>query len=170
MDLSNLITQLNQCHENRKAGYVLYWMQMFKRTSHNHALNFAIQMANDRGLPLVVYEGLKYNYPWANEPDQLRNRKRDPTLEHPRFGAPASPTSEEHRGRQQDGPGADDGGHDQGGNVRRRPKARYRADPFPGPECHVDGGEPDEQPGPRCDPAEQGRWMDRSDDEVVRRA
>lgn len=67
MDPSNRITQLNQCHENRKAGYVLYWMQMFKRTSHNHALNFAIQMANDCGLPLVVYEGLKYCYPWAND-------------------------------------------------------------------------------------------------------
>jgi len=24
-------------------------------------------MANDRGLPLVVYEGLKYYYPWAND-------------------------------------------------------------------------------------------------------
>ena len=67
MDLSNRLTQLNECHENRKAGYVLYWMQMFKRTSHNHAWNFAIQMANDRGLPLVVYEGLKYNYPLAND-------------------------------------------------------------------------------------------------------
>ena len=67
-DLNNRVTPLNSgCSENRKAGYVLYWMQMFKRTSHNHALNFAIRMANDRGLPLVVYEGLKYYYPWAND-------------------------------------------------------------------------------------------------------
>jgi hypothetical protein len=29
-------------------------MQMFKRASHNFALNFAIQMANERRLPLVV--------------------------------------------------------------------------------------------------------------------
>jgi deoxyribodipyrimidine photo-lyase len=67
MDLSNRLTQLNDCPGNRKARYVLYWMQMFKRTSHNHALNFAIEMANDRRLPLVVYEGLKYYYPWAND-------------------------------------------------------------------------------------------------------
>ena len=42
-------------------------MQMFKRASHNHALNFAIQMANERQLPLVVYEGLKFYYPWASD-------------------------------------------------------------------------------------------------------
>jgi len=42
-------------------------MQMFKRASHNYALNFAIQMANEHQLPLVVYEGLKFYYPWAND-------------------------------------------------------------------------------------------------------
>lgn len=67
MSLNERVTLLNDRSENRKAGYVLYWMQMFKRTSHNYALNFAIQMANDRSLPLVVYEGLKYYYPWAND-------------------------------------------------------------------------------------------------------
>src|SRR6185369_14672735 len=42
-------------------------MQMFKRASHNYALNFAIQMANERRLPLVVYEGLQFYYPWASD-------------------------------------------------------------------------------------------------------
>ena len=67
MDLSSRVTKLNDSPENSKGQYVLYWMQMFKRASHNYALNFAIQMANDRGLPLVVYEGLKFYYPWAND-------------------------------------------------------------------------------------------------------
>ena len=40
---------------------------MSKRTTHNHALNFAIREANQRQLPLLVYEGLKYYYPWAND-------------------------------------------------------------------------------------------------------
>ncbi len=40
---------------------------MFKRTRYNHALNFAIQEANKRRVPLVVYEGLKFYYPWAND-------------------------------------------------------------------------------------------------------
>ena len=67
MDLSSRVTKLNDASENKKGRYVLYWMQMFKRASHNYALNFAIQMANERGLPLVVYEGLKFYYPWAND-------------------------------------------------------------------------------------------------------
>ena len=58
---------LNAKSENNAGEYVLYWMQMFKRTSHNHALNFAIKQANARRLPLVVYEGLKFYYPWASD-------------------------------------------------------------------------------------------------------
>jgi deoxyribodipyrimidine photo-lyase len=61
------IQLLNDQTENNNARYVLYWMQIFKRTSYNHALKFAIQMANERKLPLVVYEGLKYYYPFAND-------------------------------------------------------------------------------------------------------
>ena len=61
------VTCLQEGRENEQARYVLYWMQMFKRATHNHALNFAIEQANARGLPLVVYEGLKYYYPWAND-------------------------------------------------------------------------------------------------------
>jgi deoxyribodipyrimidine photo-lyase len=60
-------TLLNDKSENGRARYVLYWMQIFKRASHNLALNFAINAANERKLPLVVYEGLKYYYPWAND-------------------------------------------------------------------------------------------------------
>jgi deoxyribodipyrimidine photo-lyase len=67
MNLSSRVTKLNESKENRKGRYVLYWMQMFKRASHNYALNFAIEMANERQLPLVVYEGLKFYYPWAND-------------------------------------------------------------------------------------------------------
>lgn len=67
MDLSSRVTTLNDSKVNTKGRYILYWMQMFKRASHNYALNFAIQMANEQGLPLVVYEGLKFYYPWAND-------------------------------------------------------------------------------------------------------
>jgi deoxyribodipyrimidine photo-lyase len=67
MDLSSRVTKLNQAKVNTQARYVLYWMQMFKRASHNYALNFSIQMANERQLPLVVYEGMKFYYPWASD-------------------------------------------------------------------------------------------------------
>lgn len=64
---SERVTQLNEVEENAGGRYVLYWMQMFKRVRDNDALNFAIEQANERELPLVVYEGLKYYYPWAND-------------------------------------------------------------------------------------------------------
>ena len=65
--INERVVQLNDKDINKKARYVLYWMQMYKRTSHNHALTFAIRKANELKLPLVVYEGLKYYYPWAND-------------------------------------------------------------------------------------------------------
>lgn len=67
MRINQRVVQLNDAEINSKARYVLYWMQMFKRTSHNHSLIFAIRKANELKLPLVVYEGLKYYYPWASD-------------------------------------------------------------------------------------------------------
>jgi deoxyribodipyrimidine photo-lyase len=54
-------------HPTRAAGdYVLYWMQAFRRLSHNHALDYALRCAHELGRPLVVYEGLRLDYPWAS--------------------------------------------------------------------------------------------------------
>lgn len=51
---------------NTGGRYVLYWAQMFRRLHANHALDHAIALAAEHKKPLVVYEGLKLNYPWAN--------------------------------------------------------------------------------------------------------
>ncbi|NOT47654.1 MAG: deoxyribodipyrimidine photolyase [Acidobacteria bacterium] len=67
MRINERVVQLNDKPINTNARYVLYWMQMFKRTTHNHALIWAIRKANELKLPLVVYEGLKYYYPWASD-------------------------------------------------------------------------------------------------------
>ena len=67
MRINERVVSLNDKPINNNARYVLYWMQMFKRTSHNHALVWAIRKANELKLPLVVYEGLKYYYPWASD-------------------------------------------------------------------------------------------------------
>lgn len=67
MRINERVVQLNDKPINTNARYVLYWMQMFKRVSHNHALIWAIRKANELKLPLVVYEGLKYYYPWASD-------------------------------------------------------------------------------------------------------
>ena len=65
--INERVVQLNDGEVNKNARYVLYWMQMYKRSSYNHALTFAIRKANELKLPLVVYEGLKYYYPWASD-------------------------------------------------------------------------------------------------------
>lgn len=67
IQISERVRLLNEKAENNEGKYILYWMQMFKRTTHNHALNFAIREANLRKIPLIVYEGLKYYYPWASD-------------------------------------------------------------------------------------------------------
>jgi deoxyribodipyrimidine photo-lyase len=52
----------------REAGeYVLYWMQIYRRLDHNHALDHALRRATELKKPLVIYEGLKLGYPWASQ-------------------------------------------------------------------------------------------------------
>ena len=46
--------------------YVLYWSSMVRRLTHNHALDYALHWARQLKKPLVVYEGLKLNAPWAS--------------------------------------------------------------------------------------------------------
>ena len=65
--ISERVQLLNNKPANNDGKYILYWMQMFKRATNNHALNFAIEQANERKLPLLVYEGLKFYYPWASD-------------------------------------------------------------------------------------------------------
>jgi deoxyribodipyrimidine photo-lyase len=46
--------------------YVLYWMQNAQRAEYNHALEYAIQQANDLKKPLLVAFGIMDNFPEAN--------------------------------------------------------------------------------------------------------
>ena len=60
------IRHANSHSENRTGSYVLYWSQMYRRLRANHALDYALHWATRLKKPLVVYEGLKLNYPWAS--------------------------------------------------------------------------------------------------------
>lgn len=51
---------------NPNPKYVLYWMQQSQRIHMNHALNRAIQIANQKDLPLVILFVLTPNYKEAN--------------------------------------------------------------------------------------------------------
>ncbi len=58
---------LNEASPRARAAYVLYWMQMNRRVPQNHALAYAAALANANQLPLLVYEGLTFSYPSAND-------------------------------------------------------------------------------------------------------
>jgi deoxyribodipyrimidine photo-lyase len=61
------IRTLNNRPERHDADYVLYWAQMNRRVESNHALALAANLANERNLPLLVYEGLTCTYPHASD-------------------------------------------------------------------------------------------------------
>lgn len=61
------IRVLNDAAISAGGQYVLYWAQMNRRTTSNHALAHAISIANDLQLPVLYYEGLTCTYPYAND-------------------------------------------------------------------------------------------------------
>ncbi len=67
------VTDDLRIHSGREPGprergeFVLYWLQTAMRAAGNHALTFAIEEANSLRLPLVVYQGLRPDYPWASD-------------------------------------------------------------------------------------------------------
>lgn len=58
---------LNSASFNESAQYVLYWAQVNRRVAWNHGLAYAVELANRAGLPVLFYEGLTYDYPYASE-------------------------------------------------------------------------------------------------------
>ncbi|MGE4488862.1 MAG: deoxyribodipyrimidine photo-lyase [Kiritimatiellales bacterium] len=58
---------LNDKPVRATGGFVLYWMQQSQRAEWNHALEYAIQRANDLRQPVAVVFGLMDDYPEANE-------------------------------------------------------------------------------------------------------
>ncbi len=60
------IRPLNE-KEVRGGGYVLYWLQQAQRAEYNHALEYAVQKANELRQPLLVVFGLMDDYPSANQ-------------------------------------------------------------------------------------------------------
>jgi deoxyribodipyrimidine photo-lyase len=62
---NNRILPLND-RPVRNGAYVLYWMQQSQRAEYNHALEYAIELANHHRLPVLVVFGLTDDYPEAN--------------------------------------------------------------------------------------------------------
>lgn len=60
------VRTLKDAPEHAEGRYVLYWMQSSQRAEFNPALEYALELANDRNLPLLVGFGLTDDYPEAN--------------------------------------------------------------------------------------------------------
>jgi deoxyribodipyrimidine photo-lyase len=61
------VRRLNDCAVPTRGDYVLYWMQAYRRGDDNAALAYAIGRANDLGVPCVVFESLRPDYPHASD-------------------------------------------------------------------------------------------------------
>ncbi len=62
---SERVRALNRAPLGR-GDYVLYWMIAARRTSWNFALERALHLAGELERPLVVFEPLRVDYPWAS--------------------------------------------------------------------------------------------------------
>jgi deoxyribodipyrimidine photo-lyase len=61
------LRKLNDALFRQDARYVLYWAQMNRRADCNHALAWAVRLADERNLPVLFYEGLTCSYPHASD-------------------------------------------------------------------------------------------------------
>ena len=61
--------RIRQLNDGRIAAgrFVVYWMQASQRVECNHALEYAIERANELALPVVTFFGLTESFPEANE-------------------------------------------------------------------------------------------------------
>lgn len=57
----------NDAPPRSEGRYVLYWAQANRRVDSNHALSFAVNLANSLRLPVLFYEGLTCSHPHAND-------------------------------------------------------------------------------------------------------
>jgi len=65
--LDQRVRALNERPADPRKPFVLLWLQGQRRVSQNLAFSHAQRSANELGLPLVVYEGLRRDYPYASE-------------------------------------------------------------------------------------------------------
>ncbi len=60
------VRALNELPASKRGKFVLYWMTSARRPLYSFALEHAVALAKEQGLPLVVLEALRVAYPWAS--------------------------------------------------------------------------------------------------------
>ncbi|MCB9908202.1 MAG: deoxyribodipyrimidine photolyase [Planctomycetes bacterium] len=58
---------MNDLAVRSEGRFVLYWMTAQRRPVWNHALDRALEYAQELGKPLLVLEALRVGYPWASD-------------------------------------------------------------------------------------------------------
>ncbi|MCL4811987.1 MAG: deoxyribodipyrimidine photolyase [Vicinamibacteraceae bacterium] len=61
------ITPLTRHEANAAGRYVLYWMVSARRPGWNFGLDRAVELAARHEAPLLVFEALRCDYPWASD-------------------------------------------------------------------------------------------------------
>ncbi len=61
------VRSFNQRPVNPAGRYVLCWLQQALRARDNPVIDAAILLGNDLGLPVLVYHGLREDYPYASD-------------------------------------------------------------------------------------------------------
>jgi deoxyribodipyrimidine photo-lyase len=61
------LRRLNDRPVATRGDFVVYWMQALRRADDNAALSFAVERANELGVPCLVYEALRSDYPHASD-------------------------------------------------------------------------------------------------------
>ena len=67
LSVAERVRQLNQQPVRPDGAFVLYWMRTAARGHENPALDAAIGIANQLGLPVLVYHALSERYPYASD-------------------------------------------------------------------------------------------------------
>ncbi|WP_447406894.1 deoxyribodipyrimidine photo-lyase, partial [Clostridium perfringens] len=61
------VRAMNDREAPAKADYVLCWLQQALRAHDNPVIDAAVRLGNAMGLPVLVYHGLREDYPYASD-------------------------------------------------------------------------------------------------------
>ncbi len=61
------VREVNKKNIIEENDYILYWMQAYRRLNYNHALEYANHLSHKYKKELVIFEGIRSNYPWNSE-------------------------------------------------------------------------------------------------------
>jgi deoxyribodipyrimidine photo-lyase len=100
----NRINACNDAPLKASGRYVLYWMIAARRLSYNFALDRALEYSRQFNKPLLIFEALRCDYPWANDRlhrfvlDGMADNAREAARHHVRYYPYVEPAPHAGRG------------------------------------------------------------------------